>query len=62
MNVQWQVTRHEIVDTAVTVAIDDAGEDVGEVGLWIDAVQLACFDQRRDGGPVFGASVRTSEE
>jgi hypothetical protein len=44
------------------MAVDDLGEDVGEIGVRIDAAQLAGFDQRRDYGPVLAAAVGTGEE
>ena len=47
----------QLVDLAVRMAVDDPGEDVGEVGNRVDVVQLAGFDQRRDSGPMLGATV-----
>ena len=44
------------------MAGDDAVDDVGEVGLRIDAVELAGLDQRRDRCPVLAAAVGTGEE
>jgi len=44
------------------VTLDDAGDDVGEVGLWIDAVRLAGLDQRGEDGPVLGAAIGAGEE
>ena len=44
------------------MAIDDAGENIGEVRVGIDAVQFACFDQRRDVRPMLCATIGTSEE
>ena len=44
------------------MAVDDAGDDVGEVGLRIDAVELAGLDQRGDDGPVLAAAVGAGEE
>ncbi len=32
---------HELVDLAGGMAVDESGEDVGEIGLWIDSVELA---------------------
>ena len=40
----------------------DAGEDVGEIGVWVDAVQLAAFDEAGDCGPVFCAEIVSGEE
>ena len=52
----------QLVDVAVGMAVDDPGEDVGEVGERIDAVQLAGLDQRGDGGPMLGAAVGAGEQ
>ena len=47
---------HEFVETRGRPEVDELGEHVGEVGLRIDAVQLAGLDERRDAGPVFNVS------
>ena len=52
----------EFIEAALGVAVDDAGDDVGEVGVRIDADKLAGFDQRSDHGPVLGTAVGTGEE
>ena len=52
----------QLVDLAVRMAVDDPGEDVGEVGNRVDVVQLAGFDQRRDSGPMLGATVGAREQ
>ena len=52
----------ELVDAAVGVAVDDAGDDVGEVGVRLDADELAGLDQRGDDRPVLGAAVGAGEE
>jgi len=44
------------------MALDDQRDDGGHVGLGIDAVELAGFDQRGDDGPVAGAAVRAGEQ
>jgi hypothetical protein len=38
------------------MAIDDAGDDVGEVAVGLDV------DQRGDDGPMFGTAVRAGEQ
>ena len=48
----------ELAETALEVAVDEAGEHVGEVGGRIDAVQLAALDQRGQDRPVLGAFIR----
>jgi hypothetical protein len=50
--------RQEIVELLHRPAIDELGEDVGEVGLRIDAVELRSFDQRCEACPVDRALVR----
>ena len=52
----------EFVDLAVGMAVDDPGDDVGEIGVRIDAAELAGLDQRRDDGPVLAAAVGAGEQ
>lgn len=52
----------QVVDLAVRVAIDDPGEDIGEIAEGLDAVQFAGFDQRGDDCPVFGAAIGACKE
>ena len=49
--------RHELVDAALRPAVDEAGQQVGEVDLRIDAVQLARLDQRCEVGPAAPAII-----
>jgi hypothetical protein len=60
----WDAKRpgHEVVDLRVGMTIDDLRQRVGDVGLRIDAVELACFDERRDRRPVLAATIPTREE
>ncbi|MBB2671529.1 UNVERIFIED_ORG: hypothetical protein GGE44_001080 [Rhizobium esperanzae] len=44
------------------MAVDDLGEDVGEISLRFDVVEFAGFDERCDGRPVLGPGVGTREE
>jgi hypothetical protein len=44
------------------VAVDDAGDDVGQVGVRLDANQLTGLDERGDGGPMFGTAVGAGEQ
>jgi hypothetical protein len=53
---------HEVVDLAGGMAIDEAGQDVGDVGLRIDGVEFAGLDQRSDHAPVHPALVGAGEE
>src|SRR4051812_48387870 len=54
--------RQEFIDAAVGMAVDDLGDHVSEVGVRVDAGELAGFDQRSDDGPVFPATIGTSEQ
>jgi hypothetical protein len=54
--------RQEFVDAAVRVAVDDLGDDVAQVGVGIEADQLASFDQGSEHGPMFAAAIKTGEE
>jgi hypothetical protein len=51
----------EIVEAALGMAVDDAGNDVGEVTVRLDPEELACFDQRGDHRPMLGTAVRAGE-
>lgn len=44
------------------MAVDDAGDDLAQVGVMVDVVELAGFDERGDGRPVLGAAVGLGEE
>jgi hypothetical protein len=44
--------RKNIVDLAVGIAVDDLGQDVGQVELRIDAAEFAGLDQRGDDRPI----------
>ncbi len=54
--------RQELVEAAVGVAVDDAGDDVGQVSVRLDANQFTGLDERGDGGPMFGTAVRAGEQ
>ncbi len=49
---------HEFVQTRGRPEIDKSGEDVGQIGLRLDAAELAGLDQRSDAGPVLRALIR----
>ena len=53
--------RHEFGDPFVGPAIDEPGQQVGQVGFRIDAVQLAGLDQRGQHRPVFRPFVAAGE-
>ena len=50
----------QLVDLAVGVAVDDLGENVGEIAERLDAVELAGLDKRGDDGPVLGTTIGSS--
>src|ERR1043166_5635333 len=52
----------ELVETGVWPEIDEAGENVGEIHVWVDAVELGRLNQGSGDGPVFRAVVVTGEE
>jgi hypothetical protein len=54
--------RHKFVEARSGPEIDEPVEDVGDIGLRLDIVELASFNQRSDAGPVFCALVMTGEE
>jgi len=49
----------EFVEAIVGPEIDEADENIGEVGLRVDALELAGFNQRGNAGPIFGTVVRS---
>jgi hypothetical protein len=53
---------HELVDAGGGPEIDQLGEHIGEVGLWIDAAQFASFDERSNAGPVLRPLIVASEQ
>lgn len=61
-SVGWEAEGRRSSGTAVRVAGDDAGNDVGQVGIWVDAEELASFHEGRDHGPVLGAAVGAGEQ
>ena len=56
------VPRQELIDPALRMATDDAGDDVGDVALGSDAVELGGLDERGKDGPVVSAAVGPSEQ
>jgi hypothetical protein len=42
--------------------IDEFGEHVGEVSLWIDAVQFAGLDERSNAGPILRPRIVAREQ
>ena len=54
----WQ----QLIDVAIWMTVDDPGEDVSQIRERVDVIELTGLDQRGDGGPVFGATIRTCEQ
>src|SRR5262245_64260503 len=54
--------RHQFVQTGGRPEIDELGEDVGQIGLRLDAAELAGLDQRSDAGPVLRALIMPREQ
>jgi hypothetical protein len=54
--------RHELVDVRGRPETDEPVENAGDVGLRLDVVELARFNERGDASPVFRSLVMTSEE
>ena len=52
----------QFIELALRMAVDDAGDDVGEVSVRLDANQFAGLDERGDHGPVLGAAVGACEQ
>jgi hypothetical protein len=44
------------------VAVDDAGNDIGEIAMRLDAGELAALDQPGNDGPMLGACIGAGEE
>jgi len=53
---------HQFVQTRGRPEIDQLGENVGQVGLRLDAAELAGLDQRSDAGPVLRALIMPREQ
>lgn len=47
----------QLIDIALRMSGDDAGDDAGDVGVRIDIVELCGLDQRGEDRPVLGAAV-----
>ena len=45
--------REQFGEAAIGPVVDELGQHLGQVGLWVDAVQLARLDQRGEHRPVF---------
>src|ERR1700739_2556864 len=54
--------RHEFVEARGRPQVDEFGEDVGEVGLRVDAIKFTGLNERSDASPVLRALIVTGEE
>src|ERR1700676_864857 len=54
--------RHELVETRGRPEVDQLGENVGQIGLRVDAVELAGLDDRGDAGPILRALIMPGEQ
>jgi hypothetical protein len=52
----------EIIEPGLRVTVDDAADNVGQVGVRLDAEQLAAFDQRCDDRPMLGTAIGAGEQ
>lgn len=46
------IPRKQFIDPALFMAVDDGDERAGQIGLRIDSVKFAGFDERGDGRDV----------
>jgi hypothetical protein len=44
------------------MAVDDLGEDIGQIGLRIDGIHFASCDQRGQNCPMFATAIGAGEE
>ncbi|PXW66327.1 hypothetical protein C7964_11058 [Loktanella sp. PT4BL] len=51
---------HQGVDVAGEVAVGPLGEEIAHVGIWFDAVHLACADEAGEAGPIAATLVGSS--
>src|SRR5215470_12757541 len=56
------IPRQQLVESIDRISVDHALEHVAQVGVGLDAVHLARFDQRAECRPSFSAEIRTREE
>ena len=52
----------EFVEAAHGMAVDDLGEDIGQIGLRIDGKHFAGCDQRGQNCPMFATAIGAGEE
>lgn len=54
------IPRHQHVDLAMPVAVENGGERVAQICKRIDSIELTDFDQRSDGRPALCSRIQTS--
>jgi hypothetical protein len=52
----------KFVETAHRPEVDEPEENIGEIGLRVDALEFAGFDQRRDTCPILGPAIVTGKK
>jgi hypothetical protein len=62
MGSRGPVPRKQFVEAIDRVTFDEAGEDVGEIGLRIDAIEFADLDERGVDRPMLATAVRAREQ
>jgi hypothetical protein len=55
-------SRKQFFEAIDRVAFDEAGEDVGQIGLRIDAIEFAGLDERGVDRPMLATAVRAREQ
>src|SRR5262249_30223437 len=54
--------RHELIETRGRPEIDQLSQDVVEIGLRVDAIELAALDERRNTGPILSPVIMAREQ
>ncbi len=54
-------SRLQFIDAAVGMTADGPGDDVGEIGMGLDAIELCAFDERCDDGPMLRTAVEPAK-
>jgi hypothetical protein len=52
---------HQFIDAILWPSIHQAGQQIGEIRLRIDAIELTGLDQRGQAGPVFTTLIAARE-
>jgi hypothetical protein len=54
--------RQQFVEAVDRMSFNHAGENITQIGVWLDAVQLRCLDQRTDRCPPDTATIAAREQ